>query len=72
MSRNEAKRRWHGRDVTNRLAQQGVIIRSPSLRGVAEEAPGAYKDVSDVVKAAHEAKLSKMVAKLEPIVCIKG
>jgi tRNA-splicing ligase RtcB len=39
---------------------------------VAEEAPGAYKDVSSVVEAAHQAKLSKKVAKLEPMICIKG
>jgi tRNA-splicing ligase RtcB len=48
------------------------LIRSPSLRGVAEEAPGAYKDVSDVVDAAHAAMLAQKVAKLEPMICIKG
>ena len=49
-----------------------ILIRSPSLRGVAEESPGAYKDVSAVVKAADQAGLSKLVAKLEPLICIKG
>jgi tRNA-splicing ligase RtcB (3'-phosphate/5'-hydroxy nucleic acid ligase) len=39
---------------------------------VAEEAPGAYKDVSEVVEVAHNAKLSRKVARLVPIVCIKG
>jgi tRNA-splicing ligase RtcB len=72
MSRNEATRRWHGRDVVRNLAEQGILIRSPSLRGVAEEAPGAYKDVSEVVEASHQAKLSYKVARLVPLVCIKG
>ncbi|HET7688643.1 MAG TPA: RtcB family protein, partial [Candidatus Macondimonas sp.] len=45
MSRHEATRRWQGRAVVDELAGRGILIRSPSLRGVAEEAPGAYKDV---------------------------
>jgi tRNA-splicing ligase RtcB len=49
-----------------------VIVRSPSSRGVAEEAPGAYKDVAEVVDAADRAGLSKKVARLEPLICIKG
>ncbi len=72
MSRHEATRRWHGRDVVRSLAEQGILIRSPSLRGVAEEAPRAYKDVSEVVEVSHQAKLSRKVAKLVPLVCIKG
>jgi tRNA-splicing ligase RtcB len=39
---------------------------------VAEEAPGAYKDVSAVAEAAHESGLSRRVAKLTPLICIKG
>ncbi len=42
------------------------------MRGVAEEAPGAYKDVAAVVDAAERAQLARMVARLEPKVCIKG
>lgn len=72
MSRHAALRRWKGRQVIDELAARGIIVRSPSLRGVAEEAPGAYKDVTSVVDAADEAGLSRKVAKLEPIVCVKG
>jgi tRNA-splicing ligase RtcB len=72
MSRTQATKRWHGREVVDQLKRQGILIRSPSYRGVAEEAPGAYKDVSAVVDAADEAKLSRKVARLEPLVCIKG
>jgi tRNA-splicing ligase RtcB len=72
MSRHQALRQWHGRDVVKDLSARGILIRSPSMRGVAEEAPGAYKDVSEVVDAADEASLARKVARLEPLVCIKG
>ncbi len=72
MSRHQATRQWHGSDLVRELASQGILIRSPSLRGVAEEAPGAYKDVSAVVEAADRAGLARKVAKLKPLACIKG
>ncbi len=72
MSRHQALRQWHGRQVIDELAARGILVRSVSIRGVAEEAPGAYKDVSAVVDAAHEAGLSRKVARLEPLVCVKG
>ena len=72
MSRTQATRRWEGRALVDELARRGIVIRSPSYRGVAEEAPGAYKDVGAVVDAAQWAGLAKKVARLEPMVCIKG
>jgi tRNA-splicing ligase RtcB len=42
------------------------------MRGIAEEAPGAYKDVTAVVEAADQAGLARIVARLEPLICIKG
>ena len=72
MSRKQATKRWHGQDVIRVLAQKGIIIRGASKRGVAEEAPGAYKDVGAVVDATEKAKLAKKVAKLEPMICVKG
>jgi len=72
MSRHQAKRQWRGRTLIDELAERGILIRSPSLRGVAEEAPGAYKDVSAVVDAADKAGLARKVARLEPMACIKG
>jgi tRNA-splicing ligase RtcB len=72
MSRHAATKRWSGRKVIDDLAGRGILIRSPSQRGVAEEAPGAYKDVSAVVDAADRARLAIKVARLEPVVCIKG
>jgi len=72
MSRNQASRQWHGRQLVDDLAARGILIRSPSLRGVAEEAPGAYKSVERVVDVAERAGLARKVARLEPLVCVKG
>ena len=73
MSRHQAKKRWHGRELIKQLEEkQGILVRSPSMRGVAEEAPGSYKDVSAVVDSADQSGLAKKVARLEPLVCIKG
>jgi len=72
MSRHKAFRTWKGRQVIDELAERGIIIKSPSSRGVAEEAPGAYKDGGVVVDAADAAGLSRKVAKLVPLVCVKG
>jgi tRNA-splicing ligase RtcB len=72
MSRNQAMRQWQGRDIVRSLEHRGILIRCPSFRGVAEEAPGAYKDVSEVVEVAHNANLSRKVAKLLPLICVKG
>lgn len=72
MSRHQALRQWHGQTVIQDLRGRGIVIRSRSKRGVAEEAPGAYKDVGAVVDAAHWAGLAQKVARLEPLVCVKG
>jgi tRNA-splicing ligase RtcB len=72
MSRHKATRRWRGGQVVEELAGKGILIRSRSMRGIAEEAPGAYKDVSAVVEATERAGLARKVARLEPMICVKG
>ncbi len=72
MSRHQALRTWNGKNVVADLAGRGILIRSPSMRGVAEEAPDAYKDVSAVVDSAELAGLPRKVARVEPLICIKG
>jgi tRNA-splicing ligase RtcB len=72
MSRHQAYRTWKGRQVVDELAARGILIRSPSSRGISEEAPGAYKDVTAVVDAADAAGLARKVVRLEPLICIKG
>ena len=65
---------WNGwaAQVIDELAARGILIRSHTYRGVAEEAPGAYKDVSAVVDSAEQAGLARKVARLAPVICIKG
>jgi tRNA-splicing ligase RtcB len=72
MSRHEALKHWRGRALVDSLAQRGILIRSPSLRGIAEEAPQAYKDVGAVVDAAQAAGLARKVVRLEPMIVVKG
>ncbi|HMM47048.1 MAG TPA: RtcB family protein [Thiobacillaceae bacterium] len=72
MSRHQATRQWRGRALVDELGARGILIRSPSLRGIAEEAPGAYKDVGAVVEAAEHAGLARRVVKVKPVICIKG
>jgi tRNA-splicing ligase RtcB len=72
LSRHQALKQWHGRTLVDELRQRGIIIKSPSMRGVAEEAPGAYKDIIAVVESAHLAGLSRKVATLAPLICVKG
>jgi len=72
MSRGKAGKQWQGNTLVQELAAQGIIIRCPSMRGVAEEAPGAYKDCGAVVDVADRAGLARKVARLEPVICIKG
>jgi tRNA-splicing ligase RtcB len=72
MSRHQALKHWHGRQLVDELAARGILIRTRSMRGVAEEAPGAYKDVDLVAEATERAGLARRVAFLRPKVCIKG
>ena len=72
MSRQQAKRQWRGEKLVNELAKRGILIRGHSLAGVAEEAPGAYKDVDDVVDVMHYSGIAKKVAVVRPMISIKG
>jgi tRNA-splicing ligase RtcB len=72
MSRHQALKQWRGRELIEQLAERGILIRTRSLRGAAEEAPGAYKDVDEVAEATEQAGLARRVARLRPKVCVKG
>jgi tRNA-splicing ligase RtcB len=58
--------------VIKELAGRGIIIRAHSKPGVAEEAPGAYKDVEHVVDVMHNAGIIRKVARVRPLICVKG
>jgi tRNA-splicing ligase RtcB len=72
LSRTKAAQMWKGQDVLRELEARGIYVRAASPRVAAEEAPGAYKNVSDVVDTCAGAGLARKVARLRPIGCVKG
>jgi tRNA-splicing ligase RtcB len=72
MSRRAAKKQVDAPGLVKQLLKQGIHLQSGSYRGVAEEAPIAYKDVDIVVETVHQAGIAKKVAKLRPLAVIKG
>lgn len=72
MSRAEAKRNYDGKDIKERMIKKGIYIEASSLSGLAEEAGGAYKNVSDVVDIVDKLNISKKIVKMIPIGNIKG
>ncbi len=72
LSRKAALRHWRGEQIKALLEGKGILIRSASNRVVAEEAPGAYKDVDEVVRVSHEAGIGNLVVKLKPMGVVKG
>jgi len=72
LSRHQAAREVHASELRRRLESAGVAVRGTSARGLAEEAPEAYKDVDQVVDAATGAGLCRKVARLIPVGVVKG
>jgi tRNA-splicing ligase RtcB len=72
MSRHAALKAFSGRQVQDDLAARGILVRSPSTRGIAEEAPEAYKDLHRIAEVSEHAGLAARVAHLSPLVCVKG
>jgi tRNA-splicing ligase RtcB (3'-phosphate/5'-hydroxy nucleic acid ligase) len=72
LSRHAAVRSFRYEEVTRKLAERGIVVRSSSREGVTEEAPGAYKDVEEVVRVAEGAGLTRRVARLVPLGVVKG
>ena len=72
MSRTAAVQHAQGRRIDQELAQDGIVARCRSWKGLAEEQPAAYKDVGQVVEVVHRAGLARKVARLRPIGVIKG
>ncbi len=72
MSRSAAKRKVRGSEIKDQMVKAGIIIRAASMKGLAEEAGFAYKDVNQVVDSVHKLGISKKVAHLKPLANIKG
>jgi tRNA-splicing ligase RtcB len=72
LSRTQARKRIHGRDLARRMAERGILVRAVSWAGLAEEAGFAYKSVAEVAEATETAGLSRRVAHLVPVGNVKG
>ncbi|HEX9416081.1 MAG TPA: RtcB family protein [Gaiellaceae bacterium] len=72
MSRTGARKKIDGAELRRQLEAQGIVVRSPSNRGLAEEAPFAYKDVERVVEIVERAGLARRVVQLVPLGVVKG
>lgn len=72
MSRKAATRTYDANEVVKSLEKRGIYLRAASRAGIVEEAPGAYKNVEDVVRVAEGAGLTKIVARMVPLGVVKG
>ncbi|MBW3554585.1 MAG: RtcB family protein, partial [Gemmatimonadetes bacterium] len=72
MSRRQAKKSAHGRDLRKEFEAEGIEVRASSFATVAEEVPEAYKDVADVVGVVDRAGIGRKVARLRPMGVLKG
>ncbi len=72
MSRKAATRTYNANEVVRSLDKRGIYLKARSRAGIVEEAPGAYKNVEDVVRVAEGARLTKIVARMVPLGVIKG
>jgi len=72
MSRAKAKKQYTARQITEELRGRGIFVRGQSGATIAEEAPGAYKDLDEVVRVSHEIGIGRKVAKMVPVCNIKG
>jgi tRNA-splicing ligase RtcB len=71
-SRTAAKKSISPRDLLDQLAARGVTVRVHSKNLLAEEAPAAYKDAQEIVNVVHNAGLAQLVARLKPLIVVKG
>jgi tRNA-splicing ligase RtcB len=72
LSRSQAAKASKGRSIAREMADKGVIVMASSKGTLTEELPEAYKNLDQVVEVVHRAGLSRKVARLKAIGCIKG
>ncbi len=72
MSRTKARKQWRGETLLREMEARGIYVRTTSMRGLAEEAGAAYKDIDEVIAATELAGISKPVARFTPIGNVKG
>ena len=72
MSRSKAKRKYWGKQIKEELNRKGILVKAASIQVIAEEAPGAYKDIDQVVDVSHELEIVEKVVRFVPIGVVKG
>jgi len=72
MSRSKATKKFWGKTVKNDLGNKGILVKAASMKVIAEEAPGAYKDIDQVVQVSHDLGIIEKIVKLVPIGVVKG
>jgi tRNA-splicing ligase RtcB len=72
MSRAQAKHQFRGDQLQKEMEKKGIIVRTDSLSGLAEEAGAAYKNIDEVIETCHQAGISKKIVRFLPIANIKG
>ena len=72
MSRSQSIKQFRGEQIVEELGRRGIYVHPASFKVAAEEAPGSYKNIRDVVNTVHGAGISKKVVKLKPLGVVKG
>ncbi len=72
MSRHQALRQFKGEKIKSELQSKNIEIKAGGWKSIAEEAPGVYKDIDEVVRVSHEAGIGNLVAKVKPLAVMKG
>jgi tRNA-splicing ligase RtcB len=72
MSRSKATKKYWGERVREDLSKRGILVRAASMKIIAEEAPGAYKDIDQVVQVSHDLGIVEKVVRLVPVGVVKG
>ena len=72
MSRHGALKQFRGEQIKKELESQDIEIKAGGWKSIAEEAPGVYKDVNEVVRVSHELGIGNLVVRLKPLCVMKG
>ena len=72
MSRSKARKQYWGTQIKEILNKKGILIRAASMKVIAEEAPGAYKDIDQVVQVSHDLEIIEKIVRLVPMGVVKG
>ena len=72
MSRSRAKKQYWGSEVKKNLGKKGILVKAASMKVIAEEAPGAYKDIDQVVQVSHDLGIVEKIVRLVPLGVVKG